>query len=520
MKLRFPDHTSVYLADGILENDPSLVSFELTDTLNVRWSSSDIPVRYLRLRWNQAPRAGVKVLGDAWERAYGDLEWRGIVPERRMPWYFAMSNGSDSCTDYTDRLTECFGVSVGCNSIASWQVDGAGVTLWLDLRCGTAPTTLARGFECATVLFCEYTAVSAFSALRDFCHKMSPKPCLADRPVYGANNWYYAYGESSHEDILEDSRFVKMLCEGNEYEPYMVIDDGWQPNHLDAPWDRGNDKFPDMRALAAEMKRIGVLPGIWVRYLINGNEDEPRKVDTFPEEWYLMNNKKALDPSHPKVLSYVKETTRRFVDWGYRLIKHDFSTYDIFGRWGFAMGDSLAHDEWSFYDKSLTTAQVLKGFYRAIKEAAGNTVIIGCNVVGHLCAGLHQVNRIGDDTSGKEWSRTLKMGVNTVSFRIGQDMSFYGADADCVGITGEIDWSLNRQWLDLISQSDSALFVSCKPGILSEEELRELREAMRRGERKAYEWYPLDWMETVTPSKFMIDGTIVEYHWYADKGFE
>ncbi len=62
----------------------------------------------------------------------------------------------------------------------------------------------------------------------------------------------------------------------------MVIDDGWQPNPVDASWDKGNERFPDMKGLAQEMKDIGVRPGIWIRYLIYG-DDGQRKVDTFPE---------------------------------------------------------------------------------------------------------------------------------------------------------------------------------------------------------------------------------------------
>ena len=47
------------------------------------------PLIRLHLRWNVAVDAGLLILGDAWERSYGDLAWRGIVPERPMPWYFA-----------------------------------------------------------------------------------------------------------------------------------------------------------------------------------------------------------------------------------------------------------------------------------------------------------------------------------------------------------------------------------------------------------------------------------------------
>lgn len=431
-----------------------------------------------------------------------------------------VSNGSDSDFDYTGRCTQCFGVGVLPNAMALWSCDEGGVTLCLDLRCGCVPVQLGDSIlEAATVYFRSYENVSAFSALKSFCRVMSPAPVLADHIVYGSNNWYYAYGKTSHQDILEDTRFVVDMCRGLEGTPYMVLDSGWQMHSedVDAPWDRGNERFPDMAGLADEMKRIGVRPGIWVRYLIDGADGKSRRMNCFPEECYLERNRCVLDPSHPKVLEYVRETTQRFIDWGYMLIKHDYSTYDIFGFWGFEITEHMATGTWSFYDKTKTTAQIIKAFYTVIKESAGDAVITGCNVFSHLCAGIHEFNRTGDDTSGTEWARTKKMGVNTLAFRIAQDRAFYGADADCVGIFNHnIDWKYNSQWLKLLSRSGTCLFVSCQPGILNEAEAEDLRQGFRFGSRQSDTLIPIDWMETRTPSRYLINGEIVTFDWGED----
>ena len=520
MKIRIPDETKIILANEELTLDSTLtfeggaVTYALGDGLEVKVRSEKQGVSFIYLRWNTPIRNGVKVLGDAWERGYGDLDWRAVESERKMPWYMAISNGSDTVRDFSGRLTECFGVGVLPNAMALWSCDGEGVTLCLDVRCGCVPVELGNSvLDVATVYIKEYENVSAFEAVKAFCHVMSPAPLTVDHIVYGSNNWYYAYGKSSYGEIIEDAKFVKDMCRDNENIPYMVIDDGWQPNPVDAPWDRGNERFPDMKALAEEMKAIGVRPGIWVRYLVNGDDRVRRKVDTFPEEWYSERSKFALDPSHPEVLEYVRETTKRLVGWGYTLIKHDFSTFDIFGLWGFQTKEHLANGEWGFYDRAKTTAQIIKTLYRTVKEAAGDTVIIGCNVIGHLCAGIHEFNRTGDDTSGHEWERTRKMGVNTLAFRIAQNNAFFGADADCVGILGEIDWKYNSQWLKLLSRSGSCLFVSCKLGILNEDELSDLREGFAYGSTQSDELVPLDWMESVTPSSYLINGETVTFDW-------
>jgi hypothetical protein len=106
-------------------------------------------------------------MGDAWERGYGKLHWGPLDPERSMPWYMAISNGTDSCRDYSGRRTECFGVEVLPNSFALWSCDTEGVTLVLDLRSGAAPVALGdRVLDCARIHSEIYTEISAFDAVK------------------------------------------------------------------------------------------------------------------------------------------------------------------------------------------------------------------------------------------------------------------------------------------------------------------------------------------------------------------
>ena len=52
--------------------------------------------KMIKVRWNYNTEEPVTVLGDAWERAYGDLEWRSLSGERFLPWYFLASNGTQT----------------------------------------------------------------------------------------------------------------------------------------------------------------------------------------------------------------------------------------------------------------------------------------------------------------------------------------------------------------------------------------------------------------------------------------
>ena len=513
MEFRFPDRYEII--KECAGDDISLTFTEANGELNVHISAKKSGISYVKLYWDH-PTEDVKLHGGAFERSYGDLGW--YKKEQTHPtfyWYLAISNGSDAECDTSARLTESIGVKTGTNSIVTLDYANGTISMTLDLRCGAAPVFLeGRVLTAATVVFGEYRGIYAFDALSDFFSKLSDKPLLPKHAVYGSNNWYYAYGKSSHDEILEDTKFVKRMCKECDNPPYMVIDDGWQPNSCDAPWDKGNKDFPDMKALADEMRALGVRPGIWIRFLINGKNNEERKMTDIPEEMYLERCKNVLDPSHPKTLKYVEECAKRLTsEWGYELIKHDFSTFDIFGKWGFEMNDGITSGEWSFYDKSKTSAEIIKNLYSAILNSSNEAVIIGCNCIGHLCAGLHHLNRTGDDTSGKEWERTRKYGVNTLAFCLAQNRSYYMTDADCVGIMGCIEWEKNKKWLRLLAKSASPLFVSAMPGILSEKEEEELAYYFTVGSTQSDRMRPVDWMESLIPAKYEINGKIEIFDW-------
>lgn len=474
-------------------------------------------VKWIKLRWNNLSwDKNVRFLGDAWERGYGDMEWKGMNPNRFMPWYFCAKSEAKSV---------CYGVKVRPSAMCFWQVDSLGMTLFLDVRCGGSGVNLkGRVIKLADVIACEMRDCTSFEAMQEFCGQMCEDPILPKYPVYGSNNWYYAYGKSSESEILADCDYILNLTKDIENKPYMVIDDCWQEHHRlneynGGPWTKGNEKFPDMKALAEKLVQKGVRPGIWVRLLLN--EDENIK-----NEWRLSHNN-CIDPTNPEALNYIKEDIKRICNWGYTLIKHDFSTFDLFGKWGFQMSPLVTDDGWHFYDDSLTSAEVVKLLYKAILDASveasnGETLILGCNTIGHLGAGYMHINRTGDDTSGVDWERTRFMGVNTLAFRLPQHGKFYEIDADCVGIDGGISWSMNKQWADVLAKSGTPLFISVRPNILDETEKQELHEILKVASKQEHHVIPVDWEETTCPEHWQDKDHDIDckYQWFEETGLK
>jgi alpha-galactosidase len=141
--------------------------------------------------------------------------------------------------------------------------------------------------------------------------------------------------------------------------------------------------------------------------------------------------------------------------------------------------------------------------------------VIGSNTVGHLAAGLFSIQRTGDDTSGKWWERTRYMGVNTLAFRMPQHGTFYSHDADCVGLTADVPWELNRRWLRLLAGSGTPLFVSAAPAAVTKEQEAELRRAFEQAAIVQPAAEPLDWLRTTCPSRWVLNGEEAAFEWNA-----
>ena len=117
---------------------------ESGDGISVKLSADSTAVSYIHLRWNRSFPDGTLFLGDAWERSYGDLQWSACNASRLMPWYFLAHCGN---------TTSGVGVKVRPGAMALWSVDPKGITLWLDVRCGTRGVILKnRTLVAATVV--------------------------------------------------------------------------------------------------------------------------------------------------------------------------------------------------------------------------------------------------------------------------------------------------------------------------------------------------------------------------------
>ena len=470
-------------------------------------------VSWVRLGWKASFAAGVKVLGGEFERTYGDSAWHELANPRdvaprggAMPWYFLATDGA---------RTDGYGLAVQPGVFAAWHVATNRIELVLDCRAGSRPVRLgARTLEaCRLVSRRGRRGERPFAAGRAFCRVMCPQPRLPKGPVYGYNDWYCAYGRNTATNFLADAGFFCSLVKGEAVRPYAVVDDGWQANEstLDpvppgSRWAGVNARWGlPMAEVAQRVKALGARPGLWYRPLLP-DAGAARGI--------------PMDPSDPALADRIRAEMRRFVGWGYELVKIDFITHEWCGLWGPAYGDSPVMKPLpAWKDESRTTAEVVRSLYAAMREGAGDrAIVIGCNAIDHFAAGLFELQRTGDDTSGREWERTRTMGPNTLGMRAMHDRTFYVVDGDCFGLANadSVPARLNLRWLDLLSRSGTALFVSWKRQLTTPEYAKALETALRRAAKEQPTGEPLDWLDTPRPTRWNFGGAHATYSWEPD----
>jgi alpha-galactosidase len=469
-----------------------------------------VPVQRIQLRWKRRLAEDVLALGDAWERSYGDLEWRPLQAERVLPWY-ALLHSQDR--------TSGIGVKTGPASFAFWQADPSGISLWLDVRNGGNGVSLRnRTLEAATIVQCKgASGESAFAVTQRLCRAMAQgtqvptsRGGLPTDVIYGSNDWYYAYGQNTHDGILRDADLVASLPPAGGIKPFTVIDDGYQ----DA------SRFPSLPKLASAIRDRNVIPGLWIRPL-RAASGTPANLLLPDSRWIGTRDEQgpvAYDPTIPEALQAIASVAAEACEWGFELIKHDFTTWELFGLWGSQMGASTARGNWHFNDRAVTNAEIVTALYRQLRATCGqDRLILGCNTVGHLSVGLFDASRTGDDVSGKEWERTRRTGVNTLAFRAPHHKTFYSLDADCVAITPYVPWSLSRQWLQAVANSGTVLLISPDPRAIGAEQRQSLREAFARCIAKPAS-QPLDWIKTRTPVSWRSAEAAQNYDWTQEEG--
>ena len=522
--MNLPDEVTAILGDQLVTltgKGESWTCKDLTVDLLVQGQSIAVEIESPRssltsvtLHWKQKGRDDSRVLNDHWERTYGDVSWHVPSESELLPWYFM---------EYDGHSTFGVGVKTGAASFCFWQVGKEQMSLTMDTRSGGNAVELAgRKLRAAEIVTTKSdSGESPFQTARRFMRMMCDRVRMPAHPVYGINDWYFTYGNNSEDLILEHTNLMAPMAEGLNNRPFSVIDAGWfvtspsLPN--DSSWgdrlDVPNSKFGDMSRVAQRIRKAGMRPGIWTRPLC-GSHNDPQSLMLPPVKGRDARCP-VLDPTIPENLERISQLFKVYSSWRYDLVKFDYTTFDILEKWGFEMlrDGAISSSGWRMHDNSRTNAEIILNLYETIRKAAGETYVLSCNTISHLSAGLFELNRIGDDTSGNEWARTRKMGVNALAFRGIHHGIFYASDPDCVGLTNKVAWEKNKQWMQLVAKSGTPLFISAQPEAIGSAQKAMIKECFAFASQDLPLGEPLDWMESPFPKRWKLKGEEVRFDW-------
>jgi hypothetical protein len=244
----------------------------------------------------------------------------------------------------------------------------------------STPPLAILGDDTAHALLTQYAALWADA--------VPPRP---RRRVSGWNSWDFYGGSVRASDVAENAALLPAHLDG---EAWAIIDDGWQTRW--GEWTM-NDRFPGgLAATAAAIRDAGAQPGIWSAPLAmyvhcpfarENRECCVRDADgniayfTFSNGPVIM-----LDPSHPKVVDYLRTTYGRIADAGFRYLKLDFSQY---------LFDPSCR---RFHDPELTRMEIAARCIDTIRDAVGDDTIMASGTFSYeLLAGRMDSARATSD---------------------------------------------------------------------------------------------------------------------------
>lgn len=217
---------------------------------------------------------------------------------------------------------------------------------------------------------------------------------LNREPITGWCSWYYFYGESTERDLLANLKRIKA-----ERLPLdcILVDDGYQ-RAIGDWFDIDEERYHQgMGWLAERITDAGHTPGIWVApfaasaksqlyaahpdWAIVDEQGEPivawqhRGVDVY-----------GLDLTNPEVQDWLRSTLHTMSDdWGYKVFKVDFAYV--------AALDGKRHNP------QMTRAQALRQGLEIVREAVGESFVLGCGMPLGPAVGLVDGMRVGPDVA-------------------------------------------------------------------------------------------------------------------------
>ena len=290
-------------------------------------------------------------------------------------------------------------------------------------------------------------------------------------PPSGWCTWYYYYNRITEGEVRRNAQWIADNLKDFGAQ-YVQIDDGWQgdgdPKTGKRDWSvvhPGN--FPHgMKALADEIKALGLTPGIWIA---PHGQSEPGFVEANKEVFLFKPDGESasvtwegdvlVDPSSPAMEPYMHDLFQTLCDWGYEYFKID--------------GQPIVVDEYAAQKKFMhTPADDNVQLYRNTLDVIRNTIgkdryLLGCWGMPVEGIGIMDGSRTkGDIVQGWEGGFMLALRAVQEDYYL-HNIAWY-SDPDVFMVRSPLTYNQAQAWATIQGLSGLALMGTDRLEDLSE----------------------------------------------------
>ncbi len=310
------------------------------------------------------------------------------------------------------------------------------------------------------------------------CVAQKMKSRIAVPPI-GWCSWYYYFNRPNEGDIVDNARFLSERF-GKEIR-WIQIDDGYQKAVGD--WEE-NSRFPGgLESLVKSIKSFGFKAGIWTApfiaskhselfkdkpdWFVRGDDNQPVVAGENP---LWLGKFYALDLTHPQVIQHFHNLFVKLKAMGFDYFKIDFLHH--------------ATIRGQRQNKQTTRCAAFRNGLMAIRDAVGDSFILGCGAPLAPSVGIVDGMRIGTDI-GTVWrydwgGGVYESAINTLS-RSMLHNEWWINDPDCV-LVRQADTALSQDevtlWATVVAMNGGVLMLSDNMREVSEDRLAILEKMM------------------------------------------
>lgn len=295
-------------------------------------------------------------------------------------------------------------------------------------------------------------------------------------PPSGWCSWYFYYQEINENEIKLNAKWIADNLKDYGAQ-YVQIDDGWQGiGHglgENRDWTTIDKRFSGgMDRLAAYIKSLGLVPGIWLAPHGQSNE---AIVKSKPAVFLLKQDgtsasntwegKFLVDPSTPETQLYLKALFTALAKWGYEYFKIDgqpIVTREFRNKKEFMKNPAGDSDE--LYRQTLNS----------IREAIGpDRYLLGCWVIPMEGVGIMNGSRSGADIV-LGWDGFKFALRATTQYYFLHNVAWYN-DPDVLAVRAPLPLEQARAWATLVGLTGQATLTSDRLTDLSADRVELLR---------------------------------------------